>query len=139
MAKGRLTSEDIEQIVGLLTSWRGKLTWELLLKRVEALLRRKFSRQGLNKHDNLRTAFQQAKKRLRTSEPKPSKPLPEIELLQRTIDSLQAELAVIKAERGRYEEKFVTWLYNARSRGVSELDLNRRLPEVDRGRSIKKV
>ena len=58
--------------------------------------------------------------------------------MQRTIDSLRAEIAVLKAERGRFEEKFATWLYNARSRGISEVELNKRLPEVDRDGSTKK-
>ena len=137
MAKARLTNDEIDQIVGLLTSWHGTLSWELLLERVETMLRRPFTRQGLDKQENIRTAFQQAKDRIRTSKPKPSKSLPEIDLMQRTIESLRAEIAVMKAERGRYEEKFATWLYNARSRGISEMDLSRRLPEVDRDRSTK--
>ena len=138
MAKARLTSDEIEQIVELLTSWRGELTWELLLERVEALLRRTFTRQGLAKQENIQTAYQQAKNRIRLAKPTYSKPLPEIELMQNTIDSLRAKMAVMEAERGRYEEKFATWLYNARSRGISELDLNRRLPDVDRNGSVKK-
>lgn len=142
MAKARLTSNEIEQIVELLTSWRGTLSWELLLKRVEAILRRPFTRQGLAKQENILTAYQQAKNRIRLvqptcSKPKNSEPLPEIELMQNTINSLRAKIAVMEAERGRYDEKFATWLYNARSRGISEFDLNRHLPEVDRDRSTK--
>jgi hypothetical protein len=138
MAKARLTSDEIERIVELLTSWRGTLSWELLLERVETLLRRPFTRQGLAKQDNIQTAYQQAKDRIRNEKPTYSEALPEIELMQNTIDSLRAKIAVMEAERGRYEEKFATWLYNARSRGISELDLNRHLPEVDRDGSTKK-
>ncbi|AOG11563.1 hypothetical protein [Agrobacterium sp. RAC06] len=136
MAKARLTRDEIDRIVELLTSWRGKLSWELLLKRVEAILRRPFTRQGLAKQENIQTAYQQAKNRIRLVKPTSSKS-PEIELMQSTIDSLRAKIAVMEAERGRYDEKFATWLYNARSRGISELDLNRHLPEVDRDRSTK--
>jgi hypothetical protein len=32
-----------------------------------------------------------------------------------------------------YEVKFVTWIYNARNRGLSEGELNSSLPPVDRG------
>ena len=138
MAKARLTNDEIERIVELLTSWRGTLSWELLLERVEAILRRPFTRQGLAKQDNIQTAYQQAKNRIRLAKPTYSESLPEIELMQNTIDSLRAKIAVMEAERGRYEEKFATWLYNARSRGISELDLNRHLPEVDRDGSTKK-
>lgn len=135
LAKARLTNEEVELIIGLLTSWRGKLSWELLLKRVETLLRRPFTRQGLDKQAAIRTAFQQAKARTRTAKQSPSEALPEIALLQQTIESLRAEIAVLKAERNRYAEKFATWLYNARSRGLSEVDLNRPLPIVDRDKS----
>lgn len=138
MARSRLTSDEIEQIVELLTSWRGELSWDLLTERVEAVLRRSFSRQGLAKHENIQTAYQQAKDRIRTEKPTYSEPVPEIELMQNTIDSLRAKIAVMEAERGRFEEKFATWLYNARSRGISEVDLNRQLPKVDRDGSTKK-
>ncbi|WFU89067.1 hypothetical protein QA644_08500 [Rhizobium sp. CC1099] len=137
MAKARLTSDEIERIVELLTSWRGTLSWELLLERVETLLRRPFTRQGLAKQDNIQIAYQQAKDRIRKQKPTYSEALPEIELMKNTIDSLRAKIAMMEAERGRYEEKFATWLYNARSRGISELDLNRHLPEVDRDWSTK--
>lgn len=105
---------------------------------MQSLLRRPFTRQGLDKQDNIRTAFQQAKVRIRTAKPEASEKLPEIDLMQRTIDGLRAEIAVMKAERGRFAEKFATWLYNARSRGISEFELNRQLPEVDRDGSTKK-
>lgn len=138
MAAIRLTSDEIDQIVELLTSWRGELSWDLLTERVEMLLGRPFSRQGLSKHQNIQTAFQQAKDRIRTDKPSYAKPLPEIEMMQNTIDSLRAKISVMEAERGRYEEKFATWLYNARSRGITDFDLNRQLPEVDRDGSVKK-
>jgi predicted nuclease with TOPRIM domain len=137
VAKARLKTDEIERIVDMLTSWRGDLTWDRLLQRVEKLLRRSFTRQGLAKQENIQTAYQQAKDRLRTDKPRDTAPRPEIELLQNTIESLRAKIAVIEAEKGRFEEKFATWLYNARSRGISELDLNRRLPDVDRDGSVK--
>jgi len=137
VAKARLKTDEIERIVDMLTSWRGDLTWDRLLQRVEKLLRRSFTRQGLAKQENIQTAYQQAKDRLRTDKPRDVAPRLEIELLQSTIESLRARIAVIEAERGRFEEKFATWLYNARSRGISELDLNRRLPDVDRDGSVK--
>ncbi|NVM41242.1 hypothetical protein HWX16_12985 [Ochrobactrum intermedium] len=135
MARARLTNEEIEQIIGLLTTWQGKLSWELLLQRVEMLLRRPFTRQGLDKQSAIRTAFKQAKNRTRIGKQAPAEGLPEILLLNKTIDSLRSEIAVLKAERDRFYEKFATWHYNARSRGLAEVDLNRPLPAIDRGKS----
>lgn len=136
MAKARLTDREVEQIVGLLTSWRGDLSWELLLERVGSMLGRTFTRQGLNKQENILTAFQNAKVRLRATPPDPSGLSPELAMAQARIDSMVAELAVMKAERDRLNEKFATWLYNARSRGITAVDLNRPLPQVDRDRSV---
>ncbi|NTZ89280.1 hypothetical protein [Agrobacterium tumefaciens] len=138
MAKARLTDDEIERIIELLTSWRGTLSWELLMDRVEKLLRRSFTRQGLAKQVNIQTAYQQAKERIREGKPTHKEALPEIVLMQQTIDSLRAKIAVMEAERGRYQEKFAIWLYNARIRGLSELALNSQLPEVDRNESKKK-
>ncbi|MBB4585579.1 vacuolar-type H+-ATPase subunit E/Vma4 [Rhizobium leguminosarum] len=137
MAKARLTDDEIERIVGLLTMWKGELSWDLLTERIESMLRRSFTRQGLNKQENILTAFQQAKARLRSTPPDPSGLSPELAVAQARIDSLVAEVGVLKAERDRLNEKFATWLYNARSRGISTVDLNRPLPEVDRDRSVK--
>ncbi len=137
MAKARLTDGEIEQIVGLITTWRGDLSWELLTERVASMLGRTFTRQGLNKQENILVAFQNAKIRLRTVAPDPSGLSPELALAQARIDSMTAELAVLRAERDRLNEKFATWLYNARSRGITIVDLNRPLPKVDRDGSVK--
>lgn len=142
MSKRRLSEKEIQQIVGLLTAWRGKLSWKLLLGRVEALLGRPFTRQGLDKNETISIAFQQAKDRIR-SRPKRTAAVesdspPELALVQRRIDSLVAEVEVLKAERDRLLERFATWLYNARSRGVSEFDLNRKLPDVERESSERR-
>lgn len=143
MAKARLSEKEIEQIVGLLTGWSGKLSWELLLRRAEVLLRRSFTRQGLDKNTTISTAFRQAKSRLRTPLKRSANVTegdlpPELALAQRRIDNLVAEVEVLKAERDRLLERFATWLYNARSRGISEFDLNRKLPDIDRDSSERK-
>ncbi|UIJ81943.1 hypothetical protein [Rhizobium leguminosarum] len=138
MAKARLTDDEIERIVALLISWQGKLSWELLTERVETLLKRPFTRQGLDKQDNIRTAFQQAKDRLRSSPVTPSATEMSTELAMALgrVERLEAEVAVLKAERNRFLEKFATWQYNARSSGrLSESDLNIPLPKVERDRS----
>lgn len=140
MAKARLTDGEIERIVGLLTGWQGALNWEVLTERVQTLLRRSFTRQGLSKQENILTAFQQAKDRLRSSPAAPSASTMSAELavaLAR-VDALQAEIAVLKTERNRFNEKFAVWQYNARSRGISEYELNTPLPRVDRDRSTTK-
>lgn len=140
MAKARLTDDEIERIVSLLISWQGKLSWELLTEQVGVTLKRPFTRQGLDKQENIRTAFQQAKGRLRSSSvtPSASEMSTKLAMALGRVDRLEAEVAVLKAERSRFNEKFATWQYNARSRGLSQADLNMPLPRVDRDRSTAK-
>lgn len=140
MAKARLTEDEIERIVALLVSWQGKLSWELLTERVEAILKRPFTRQGLDKQEGIRNAFQVAKERLRAapSTPSTSEMSAELMMALSRVDALEAEVLSLKAERNRFHEKFATWQYNARSRGISEADLNRPLPRVERDRSTAK-
>lgn len=138
MAKARLADDEIERIVALLISWEGKLSWQRLTDQVGAMLKRSFTRQGLDKQENIRTAYQQAKGRLRSSpaSPRPSEMSAELAAALGRIDRLEAELAVVKAERNRFLQKFAIWQYNARSTGrLSDAELNMPLPEVDRGRS----
>lgn len=140
MAKARLTDDEIERIVGLLVAWQGELSWDLLTERVEGLLKRSFTRQGLSKQENILTAFQQAKDRIRASPKKSpvSKMSAELAIALAKVDALEAEIAVLKAERNRFHEKFAVWQYNSRSQGISESDLNMPLPKVDRDRSTAK-
>jgi uncharacterized small protein (DUF1192 family) len=137
MAKARLTNDEIDRIVGILVSWEGKLSWDLLTDQVGAMLKRSFTRQGLNKQENIRVAFQQAKDRLRSSSvaTSPIEISAELSLALSRVDRLEAQIAVLKAERNRFLQKFATWQYNARSRNMSEAELNLPLPSVERDRS----
>lgn len=137
MAKARLTDDEIDRIVAMLVSWQGKLSWDLLTGQVEVILKRTFTRQGLDKQDNIRVAFQQAKDRLRSSPlaTPPPEMSAELALALSRVDRLEAQIAVLKAERNRFLQKFATWQYNARSRNMSEADLNIALPRVERDRS----
>ncbi|MCQ1572093.1 hypothetical protein NFO65_15275 [Neorhizobium galegae] len=140
MAAARLTDPEIDKIVVLLTTWQGRLSWELLLLRVTRMLGRKFTRQGLDKQPSISAAFKQAKDRLRIRVKKSSSDsvdnrLPELVASEKRIENLIAEIAVMKEEKDRLLERFATWLYNARSRGLTQIDLSQPLPQIDRDHS----
>lgn len=141
VSKAKLSSDDIDHIVSLLTSWRGKLTWELLVDKVAAVLGRSYTRQALNGHDHIKRAFDLAKKRAREGKrvdalsPHVS---PELATALDRVEALRAEVTLLKQERNGFLETFATWLYNARNRGLSERDLNQPLPMVERHRSDRK-
>ncbi|MBP2558727.1 hypothetical protein J2T08_003686 [Neorhizobium galegae] len=140
MAEARLTDTEVDRIVKLLTTWQGKLSWELLLRRVTPSLGREFTRQGLDKQQSISIAFKQAKDRLRIRALKSSPAnvdsrLPELVAAEKRIENLLAEIGVMKAEKDRLLERFATWLYNARSRGLTQSDLSQPLPQIDRDHS----
>lgn len=143
MPKAKLSTDDIDNIVNLLTTWRGKLTWELLIDKVAAVLGRSYTRQALHDHKPIQRAYRIAKDRLRrdadTGRGGDMTHLsPEMAAAQRRIDALQAEVAMLKEERNGFLEKFATWLYNARNGNVTEQQLNEPLPAIERHRSDRK-
>ena len=141
MAKGKLSADDIDRIVTLLTGWRGRLTWELLIDKVTAILGRSFTRQALDAHAEIKRAFVLAKNRSRDAKhANPRSPHITVELataLDR-VDALKAEVTLLKQERNAFLETFATWLYNARNRGLSERELSLPLPTVERHGSDRK-
>jgi hypothetical protein len=141
VSKAKLSPDDIDLIVSLLTGWRGKLTWELLVDKVTAVLGRSYTRQALNAHDGIKRAFNLAKERAREGKragPVPKDISPELATALERVETLRAEVDLLKQERNGFLETFATWLYNARNRGLSERDLNQTLPTVERHRSDRK-
>jgi hypothetical protein len=150
--KPKLSADDIDLIVDLLTSWRGRLTWELLEDRVIVVLGRPYSRQALDAHENISRAFKAAKKRSREySRANRHRGLDpdddeisareaislkrELAIALARIDSLTAKLVLLEQERNALLQTFATWLYNARNRRMTENDLNQPLPNVERDRT----
>jgi hypothetical protein len=141
VSKSKLSPNDIDYIVNLLTSWRGKLTWELVVDKVAAVLGRSYTRQALDAHVEIKRAFDLAKRR--TREGKRVDPLsphvsPELATALDCVETLRAEVALLRQERNGFLETFATWLYNARNRGLSERDLNQPLPAIERHRSDRR-
>ena len=141
MTKPKLTLEDMERVVRLLAAWEGKITWELTVDKVAEVLRRSYTRQTLESYSAVKIAFQKAKVRHRgkTAPAKLQKGMtPELAAALSRIEVLKAELEISKGVNGEHMQQFAKWLYNARSRGISEMDLNRPLPIINRGASEKK-
>jgi hypothetical protein len=141
MPKAKLSPDDIDHIVSLLTSWHGKVTWELLVDKVAAVLGRSYTRQALNAHEGIKRAFDLAKNRARRGKrvnPVSPNVSPELATALDRVENLRAEVALLKQERNGFLETFAIWLYNARNRGLSERDLNQPLPTVERHRSDRK-
>ena len=142
--KAKLNGEDISTVVAMLEAWDGPLTWERLTDRVALVLGRPFSRQALDAHAQIKVAYQSRKVRLRkllasvrAGKPDMGEIPPELAMALQRADALQARVDRLQATVDAYEIKFVTWLYNARTAGMSDDVLNASLPPVDRGADIE--
>lgn len=65
MALPSLSSQQVRKIEGLIQGWTTKLTWDLLLQRIETDLGIKTTRQTLNTYMSIKTMFQDRKQALR--------------------------------------------------------------------------
>lgn len=132
-----IDNKIIEEIVGILDGWSGKLTWDLLIEAVAKRFRHTYSRQALFQHERILSAFQQRKDVLAEARSKTPKPAnlhsaEEVEMLVARNERLVAENDRLKTENNRLLEQFALWAYNAHTRGLSEAFLSQPLPRVDR-------
>ncbi|CAZ86842.1 conserved hypothetical protein [Thiomonas arsenitoxydans] len=132
-----LTQEHIATALDTLDTWRGKLTWDLLLDSLEAAWGYRYSRFTLASYPEVANAFAHRKDALKGTLPV-SRGTPTDERVRAAIE--QAERFKAKAERLEAEnslllEQFVTWALNAESKGVTMDMLNKPLPKPDRDRS----
>lgn len=132
MAK-HLADRDIERVVEILDGWKGKLTWEALSAACMPVIHTAPARQTLARSVRIKDAFKAVKRRLR-DEPEPAlKAAPSMRVAMERIARLTNENERLKAENSRLLEQFVVWQYNAHIRGLTDTDLNKELPGVDRG------
>lgn len=128
----RLTEKSIDQILQTLDSWRGPLTWDLLLDVVEGLLRHRYSRQALWMHESIRLAFG-VRKALSAGQEK-MQPRGSLGIIaaQERIISLEAKVSRLEDQNEKLKVQFIRWAHNANKRGLDEVFLNQALPAIDR-------
>lgn len=130
-----LRKNDIRSVVDVIRGWHGsRITWELVCDSVEMLLKCRPSRQTLQSHDDIKTAFQARKAALRGREGNLRKPS-SLAIAAQRIEKLERELDELRRRNSLLLTQFVTWQYNAYKRGLLESDLNSPLPRIDRERS----
>jgi hypothetical protein len=135
MAK-HLTDREIERVVGLLTGWKGALSWEALSDACLKAIGRSPSRQTLARATRVNLAFQTTKERLkRTAEGERASTPGSIDVAMQRIERLKAENDQLRVENAALLQQFVVWQYNASSHGLSQGRLNKPLTTTDMGTS----
>ena len=134
MAK-HLNQRDMAAIVSLIYGWSDtKLTWDAICEAAEPLVGKKPTRQSLNAHEAIVTAYSVVKKGLREVGPKNPRP-GSIKMAAARIAKLERELEQAKEENRLLKQQFVIWQYNVYKHGLNEYQLNEPLPKIDRERS----
>jgi len=129
-----LTDRDVERVVEILDGWSEKLTWDALCDSCALVIGTKPARQTLAKFVRINNAFEACKKRLKDAPQELPLP-PSIKIAGQRIERLERENERLKRENNELLQQFVTWQYNAHIRGLSDIDLNRSLPGIDRGQT----
>jgi hypothetical protein len=132
-----ITDKDVERIVGILDGWRDdKLSWETLCDSCLPLIGSKPARQTLLKFIRIKNAFNACKKRLKEDVPElRAPPSMRVAIERERIARLGRENERLKRENTELLQQFVVWQYNAHIHGISDRELNKALPGIDRGQT----
>ncbi|AYO55982.1 protein kinase [Acinetobacter wuhouensis] len=121
----RMTEQDEARITRELNKWAmgylgSKLTWAILEERF------KFSRQSMQAKPAVKAAYDVAKRSLSKGE------ITSKEVLDKTVDELNAEVAALKIQISNFEEKEKKWkkrwqqiAYHIRQKGIQISDIDK--------------
>lgn len=132
MPKILITEENLEDIIMLINTWEGKLTWDLLCSEVSQLLNIKsIERQSLANYSDIQKAFSTRKQRIKENSKANPQPNVTIDYLQKQVNNLKAQVQRLEEINEQYKQKFIVWQYNAYMHGMTEDKLNKPLIAVN--------
>jgi len=135
MPKILITEENLEDIIMLIKTWEGKLTWKLLCSKVSELLNIKsIERQSLANYPDIQKAFSQQKQKIKEDAKKEPVPNVTMDYLLKQVNNLKAQVQRLEEINERYKQQFIVWQYNAYMHGMTQDTLNKPLIAVNRQR-----
>ena len=135
MPKILITEENLEDIIMLIKTWEGKLTWKLLCSKVSELLNIKsIERQSLSNYLDIQKAFSQQKQKMKEDAKKEPVPNITMDYLLKQVNNLKAQVQRLEEINERYKQQFIVWQYNAYMHGMTQDTLNKPLIAVNRQR-----
>ncbi|MCG6199906.1 hypothetical protein [Psychromonas antarctica] len=136
MASKSLDTEQQISIQAVIRSWDGKLTWDLLVTKIESSLAITTSRQTLDTYVNIKNEYKE-KKRLLKGKPISTTDTKLVSYLEKDIDlaekviQLEAEVKVAKDEVG-YLQAFIQKIANIGESNPAVMDVfNRTLQDIE--------
>jgi septal ring factor EnvC (AmiA/AmiB activator) len=145
MPKMLINSRNKKQILKIIDTWQGKLSWELLCDRItrELDLKNKISRHTLLAYAEFKIAFDSRKSTLRDNPSQSPKATDlELGLAHERIDRLEAQVKRLEDEKSAVMEQFIRWQHNLYQMNVDmdalQLNLNNPLPAIDRANAHRR-
>jgi hypothetical protein len=133
-----LSESDIDRIVDIIDGWSGEpLTWNRLIDEIERQLFWRYTRQALNRYHRIKLAYAVNKERHPPQAYENDSLSPELRVALEQIEKLTAKTRRLEEENQQLLEQFARWAYNAYQAGISEAQLNRDLPPVNRGQTTR--
>ena len=133
MPKILITEENLEDIIMLIKTWEGKLTWNLLCSKVSELLNIKsIERQSLANYPDIQKAFSQQKQKIKEDAKQEPVPNVTMDYLLKQVNNLKAQVQRLEEINERYKQQFIVWQYNAYMHGMTQDALNKPLIAVNR-------
>lgn len=132
-----LTDERIQVVLSALDSWKGKLTWDLLIAAVKEACGIAYSRFTFSSYPEIANAFVLKKETLRgtwsagVATPRDKR----VNAALEQSDRLKAKVERLTQENLLLKEQFVIWAHNAERKGVTIMMLNAPLPKPNRDQS----
>jgi len=127
----RITPEIAANICELILEWRGPFTWERIIEEAERVCGHPWTRQGLNKHPDIRKSYQDKTIALTNSKPVPEGDIAQLMLLEK-IERLEIENRRLCESVRIYDELFIRYQANAHRKGINPAELEKPLEPVER-------
>ncbi len=137
--RGRLTPEAVMLVVAAVDAFDGirRISWDDVRKIVKRATSNDFTRQGLEKNDEIRKAYDRAVERHHNPDgvPAPHRRSKPIDAQKQT---LEAELTEARNDLANSDRQIVLITHNARLLGVSMHDLLRPMEPLPKGATDRK-
>ena len=135
--RARLTPETVGKIAGLIHDWpvNRVLTWDGVVVQAKDYLRYEWTRQGLERHDRIKQAFEakrEAFREWRRTGKGVKRRSPEIEAGVQRATRLARELEEARRTLNHYDDLFARHHCNALAHGMTLAQLEAPLEKVDR-------
>ena len=134
MPKIVITAETIPEVLHLIETWKGKLTWPLLCEEIMVMLGLdNVTRQTLSGYKQIQEAYTARKKYLRENKNIEAPQInSNVEYWQNQVESLEVELERANKTIAMYKQRFVLWQHNAYIHGVRMESLDDALEMLDK-------